>query len=382
MTMAGHVRSLALLAVSLLVQAPTTHAGDRPGRDCRPPRGIYALDDARGVHRDGKIRDYPFVTGYTLRMAWSAFESAPGHYDFSPIDHIIARLEPLGKKLTLLRGSGGSQAGEPAYVAAAPGTTTYWYANTRRRVGLRRAVPWDPYLQDRFRAFVRALADHRVPSQARGGLPVPLREHPVLANLNLGIPGLGPIRERETRLTQMPGYSRARLIDAIKEGLATVTDAFPDTVVFVGFWSVRDHQTEPPLWEAIRSAVLAEFDGQRRPRVGFWQENLAARLDPVTGAVKGFPSSAFAAPLHRSRHEAYAMFQALQGWQQPFEDRSKTANASPADALQYAYETFGTTYVELYAADLDHAPYWPELTEWGRRLQSLPASGCGAPGAR
>ena len=354
---------------------PGTAVSPVSGDPCRQPRGIYALDSYRGVHRDAAIRSYPFVTGYAWRAAWSEFEREEGQYDFSGLDHIIGKLDLLGKKLTLLRGRGGPQGPEPEYLAKAQDAATYTFKDAKRGLAVKRVVPWDPGVMERFRAFVKALGDHRVPSRAAGGAPTPLRDHPVLANLNLAIPGLGPIRERqEVELTRMPAYRRDNFIVAVKDALRAVTAEFPNKVVFVGFWRVTDNERSPELWEAIRTTLLAEFDGKKNPRIGFFQENLAASRD-AAGALRGTPTTEYAAPLYASRGSAHIMFQALQGWSRPFRTAEKTARAGPGDGMAYAYETFGATYFELYVADLDNKSYWPGFNEWHQKLVRAP--GCG-----
>lgn len=126
------------------------------------PRGIFALDSRTGTYRDANIRDYPFVAGYAWRTSWENFETSEGVYDFSSIDHIIGKLQPIGKTLSI------QILGEPKYIIEKSGVTTYTYTDKfAQRVT--KAVPWDSTLRAHYRTFMKALADHRVPNTAAGG---------------------------------------------------------------------------------------------------------------------------------------------------------------------------------------------------------------------
>ncbi|MBI5709139.1 MAG: hypothetical protein HZC42_02390, partial [Candidatus Eisenbacteria bacterium] len=312
----------ALLALLLILAA--LGLGPRSAQAEFPrPRGIFALDSRNGTYRDANIRDYPFVAGYAWRTSWETLETSEGAYDFSSIDHIIGRLQPLGKTLSI------QITGEPPYILEKPGVTTYTYTDKFGQLKTR-AVPWDSTLRARYRAFTRALGDHGIPNAEAGGLLTPLRDHPALYRLLVGVGiGIGWIREEGFELASFPGYTRSKFIDAIREGLHAVTDEFPDKFASLGFWRVTDNTASPELWEELRTGLLAEFDGNTNPRVGFFMENLAASRDSVTGTVTGNPNTTFAAPLYLSKDATHITFQALQGWNQPLSDPSKTANAVP-----------------------------------------------------
>src|SRR5581483_2678045 len=295
-----------------------TPAFDRPNGslntlppDCyHSPCGIYILDSNRGTFNDANIRDYPFVTGYVLRMSWADFETTEGVYDFSAIDHIIAKLDSIGQKLTLLLG--GTDSAEPAYIASTPGVRTWIDRDSKTGTSVVRAVPWDPFLLDRFSAFTKALGDHLVPSAAAGGRLTPLRDHPVLANINFGVAGLGEIRDRSVKIADIPGYTRQNLTGAVNQSLHAQVDEFPNKFVAVGLWNVTDSTPSPVLWQDISVTILNEFDGTKNPRVGFFEDNLAASKNLNTGAVTGYPSTDFAPPLFFSKNVTFIMLQALQ----------------------------------------------------------------------
>jgi len=328
------------------------------------PRGIYVLDSKGGTLingvslRDNNIRDYSFVSGYTWRQVWSTFETSEGVYDFSLIDAIIAKLiEKGGKKLTLLIGNAASE--EPAYIAAHTGVTTRDVVDTKTGLTTQRAVPWDPYLQERLVAFTEALANHPV-LDANGTL-IPLRDHPILDQVDLGLAGLGRIRKEDgIAISSLPGYTRQNLIDAVLFNLHAATDNFPKKFTSIGLWNVTDETTDPALWDDIRLAILGEFDGVKNPRVGFFQENLAASIDPDTGELIGTPSTEFAAPLYLSKDQTFIVFQALETWGAS----DKTANTTPSDGINYGYTTYGSLYYELYVNDVDDPTMASSYQTW------------------
>ena len=338
-------------------------AGGTADASFEKPQGIYVLDSQAGEMingvslRDANIRDYSFVAGYTWRQTWATFEKAEGEYDFTLIDAIIAKLLPIGKKLTLLIGNAGSE--EPAYIAAHAGVATRDVVDLKTGLTVKRAAPWDPYLQTRLVAFAQALADHPVPDAS--GTRVPLRDHPVLAQVNLGLAGVGRIRNEQGELiAEIPGYTRQNLIDAALFHLHAATDAFPDQFTAIGFWNVTDQTVSPALWEDLRLAILGEFDGVKNPRVGFFQENLAASLDVETDTLTGYPGTEFAAPLYLSQDATFIVFQALEPWGKS----EKTANTTPSDGMDYGYETYGGLYYELYVGDLDDPAMASSYQAW------------------
>jgi hypothetical protein len=193
------------------------------------PRGIYVLgnDSRQGIN----IRNYPFVTGYVLRMSWAEIEKSPGVYDFSVIDSIIGKLDSIGQKLTIILG--GANSIEPSYIAATAGVTTYVDKYPTGATAIR-AVPWDPFLIKRFRAFTKALGDHLVPSAAAGGKLVPLRNHPVLTNINFGIAGLGEIRDSSVVIASIPRYTLQNIINAVIQSLHAQQISFQISLLWLG----------------------------------------------------------------------------------------------------------------------------------------------------
>lgn len=313
-----------------------------------PLCGIYVLDGQGGTHRDGQIRAQPFVDGYVLRLQWKDVEPTEGAYDFSAIDHNLARLESMGQSLTL--NFLAHLAHEPSYVVnQARQTWTFVDSNPNHdtcQSGCKRPVPWDAYAMERFEKLLLALADHRAPHQ---GQPTRLAEHPLVTGLNLGIVGWGSIRDLGGKVSEFPGYSRAVLEGAVLRSLELQTNAFAQKKVFVGFWKVRDESRSPELYEALRQQILAKLGN----KVGFWMENLAHAQDGDSEVFR--PTLEFADPLYQSREATFIPMQALTSWARPFTGENAVAGGNPVAAMKWARETFGTTYFEMYAADVDAA---------------------------
>lgn len=303
-------------------------------------------------------------------MSWASLEPSQGVYDFSAIDNIVGQLDSINQKLTLLLG--GSASNEPSYIVNTPGLTTYKYKNPKTRVTITRAVPWDPYLLQRFQAFTKALGDHLIYNRAVGQ-STPLRDHPMLANVNFGLPGLGKIRDLGGIMAKMPGYTREGAIHTVITSLHAQTDQFPNKFVMIGLFVGADSTASPPLWDAIRTAILNEFDGTKNPKVGFWQEVLSASKNLGTGVIIGYPLTANSgAPLYLSKNSTFIGFQALQAWDNPFLNPSKTAHTTPTDGLEYGYDTYGCTYFELYVNDIDDQRYWSSFQQWHDFLITAP----------
>jgi dienelactone hydrolase len=333
------------------------------------PRGLFVLDSSAGrtingvSMRDANLRTDAPVAGYVLRAAWETLEPAPGVYDFTIVSNLLALL-PAGQRLSLIL-----TPQDPPYIAATPGVTT-WQDEDRNGNPLTRAVPWDPFLRERRRAFLSALA------QAQFG-SVTFSNHPSLLMLNPYLPGghTGVRDPNLVHLRNMSGYSRSNLLAAVQDELRTLTGNFPGRMVQIGFWPITDNENAAyggrTAHDYIRQQLLAEFNGVTQPRVGFFMENLAAsRPAPGVDPVTGTPNPAWAADLALSQTNTWVGFQALGSWSRPFnpDHMDNTTNGTPADGIRFGFETYGSTYFELYVSDIDQASYLGELTGWQARL--------------
>ena len=352
----------ALIAM-LWTGACSTFSRAIAGENFPCPRGIYVLDSMAGTTningvsmRDANIRTNDFVTGYALRVDWSTMEPTQDQFDFTLIDWNVRRLASRGLKLSFL-----FMNTDPAWIAQTPSVIT-WYDSS---AGRNRAVPWDAFLLTRLDMFLHALAEHTIDG-------VKFKDHPVLAVVNAGLAGANlAIRDpASVPMRSMIGYTRTNLTDAVLRNLRSAVTNFPVQFVQTGFWPVTDAQNNPTLWEALRQSILAEFNGVTRPRVGFWMENLAAsRSAPGQDPITGKPITSFGAPLYLSQTNTWANFQALTSWRQPFNNyNSSVTNATPADGMLYANSTYGSTYFELYVADVDYSGYRADFEMWRARL--------------
>ena len=298
-----------------------------------------------------------------LRTDWGGLEPADGGFDFTIIDNIFTKLTPLNQKLSLIVTTSTS----PAWLLALPGITT-WTAGSP---SVTAPLPWDTIAQERFRGLLVALGDHIVEG-------VPLRDHPRLAAINVSMPGLkSGIRDlTEIRIRDLPAYSRANMHTSVLTHLNNMTDNFPNVPIHLGFWTYTDATASPTPWEVLRQAILAQFNGTTRPRIGFWMENLAAsRPAADTDPWTGLPTTTYTAPLYLSQDSEYVGYQMLGSWAQPFSATHvpNLLNGSPEDGLDYGFNTFQCRYYEVYQADVDFANYPAEFQRWHDFLAALPA---------
>ncbi|WP_456429831.1 FlgD immunoglobulin-like domain containing protein [Rhodocaloribacter sp.] len=329
------------------------------GQDFPRPTGIYALGPGmlRPIaNRLDGIRDLPFVDGYAWRMGWADFETGPGQYDFSPIDSVIAGLEPLGQKLTFSLFASAV----PEDILNDPGVETFLGVGSRAGGSQDelRPVTWDSTALVRYEAFTQALANYMVPDAAAGGQMVALKDHSVLAQITASVLGLGFIRDKEQRLVSSPGYEREKFIRAVLRSIHAIVDAFPDKFTYVGFFSMKDQTSTPALDEVLLDSLTMEFDGVANPRLGLFQENLACST----------PVPSFAWALDREQTNRPILFQMLQAWKSPFSDPDKTDpcltdSTGPDVGMQYAFDTFNSRYFEVYTADLDYTGFHDALQE-------------------
>jgi dienelactone hydrolase len=337
----------------------------------KQPRGIYLLDSTAGTTvngvamHDGNVRNLPFVDGYVLRTEWATLEPTDGVFDFTIIDNIFTKL-PANQKLSLMVASGVL----PTWLNTLSGVTT-WTAGTP---SVTAPIPWNATAQERYRLLLVALGNHVVDG-------VQLRNHPRLGALDPWIPGLkSGIRDPDqSKIKDIPTYSRTNMQSCVLTHLANVTDNFPNVPVMIGFWTYIDNQDASfgnvTPWEQLRQAVLAQHNGTTRPRVAFWMENLAANrsaanVDPWVG----LPNHTFTAPLYNSQNNTPVTYQVLGSWSRPFAFAhvGNLLNGSPEDGMDYGFNDFQCRYYEHYQADVDFANYTPEFQRWHDFLNALP----------
>jgi dienelactone hydrolase len=337
------------------------------------PRGVFVLDSVGGTNytttfgaaislRDGNIRSHAFVDGFTLRIAWRDVESdtTPGQYDFTILQNALGKL-PSGQRLSLIIVPGQiDRPGEPQYLAATSGVQTW------NDGGVTRPTPWDPYMRERRRAMLHAMAN-----AVTGG--VALKNDPRLDLLDPYLPGgFTGIRDpNSTPLRNLPGYTRQKLLAAVQDELRTLQDEFPGKFVQLGFWPITDNEnatyggTAAADW--LRQQLLTEFNGITRPRIGFFMENLAAkRTGPNLDPYSATPVTGFASQLFAGRDAAWNGFQMLGSWSRPFNDGhvTNTLYGTPNDAMEFAFNTYRAEYYEVYVGDIDNAAFQPAFQRW------------------
>jgi hypothetical protein len=273
----------------------------------------------------------------------------------------------------------------------------------------KRAVPWDSYLQSRRENFLQVLHDHLGPGA--GNLNVLDR----VSIINTNLPGaFTGIRNVSIPFESMTGYSRQALLQAIQHELRTAQDTFPGKLIQIGLFITTDCPStcqptcdpacpDAQLWKWLyRDAsnstdangvrlvsLFDEFNGIRRPRVSFFQEDLAASrtqypaaspaptplpssnapnyvTPPSSTAYTLFPTSsnmpsfAYYATPSIDSYSNGATFQANTPWSDPFMSTggaklTKTINGSPNDGMEAAFNAYLSEYLEVYLPDIDQA---------------------------
>ena len=347
---------------------------------------------------------------------WDELEDEAG-YDFQPIRDAM-NLLPLGEDLEF------DLKKEPCYVANEahdPPVREYevWcdtdmgtqptHCGDQLSLctdGFRRAVPWDSYLWQTRDSFLDQLETYLNNTTDDHGITLIDR----ISIINPGLPGLEdglrnavvPFRDPD-----MPGYTRVNLLRAIGHELRSVQDHFPGKLLQIGFYTqLIDEVTDPPLWEWLYKdatndptavdpdgvhlvALADEFNGVRRPRISFFEDNLAAArtpnppagilpssnapnhstppditaytISPTSSFLPTFES--FPDPTDEELNIIYNSgytFQANTIWSNPFtgsqgDKLTKTINGTPNDAMEGAFNAFLSQYLEIYPADIDEA---------------------------
>jgi hypothetical protein len=316
--------------------------------------GLFVLDSPLGTYRDGNLRTYDFVAGYAWRYGWSLIETSQNVYDFAALDYILGQLASRHQKLSWIIMPTPNTTAEPAYVLAQAST---WIDKD----GVTHAQPWDSFTQTRYRAFIQALAAHRVADPAQGGAMVLLGDHSAFYAINVTFPGVPnlALRDKRDNVVDVPGYTRTGLQDAVVGALRAVRTAFPKQHVHFGFWKFHTDTDPGEAWQAMLDRIILEFGNT----VGLFMDNLAASrpcvsCDPYTGS----PTSDFGAPLIGAMSTTYNGFQALTSWTNPTSmSQSKVQFATPMDGIDFGLKTFNSRYVELYVEDVDRADWQDAL---------------------
>ncbi|WP_428303790.1 dockerin type I domain-containing protein [Lacipirellula sp.] len=335
-------RRLRALAVSL---APFA-AACSPAIAAEDPNGIYILSTAVNNpntpqdDRLGNIRDYDFVSGYTLRLFWNDLETSPGVYNFNVINEAVNLLAPLNQGLSLEIFTGE----EPQYVL--DGAAAKY---TDHRGGLN-PVPWDAFAQSRHAALYSALGDYVVTA---GGSTHALRDDPTLRSIDAAPVGLNfGVRDLNGAIRAHPDYTQQRYVDSVAAGVATAAAAFPHDQNFLAFFAFNDSQPGLPVDEQLIARLAPLYNGPGQPGLAFFIENLSddGPLPQPNGMGAGNNL------LDWSNLGGPSMIQTLDSWlvHRPERD-AQLDSRNPATGIELAYNAYRTRFFELYVADIDGA---------------------------
>jgi hypothetical protein len=339
------------------------------GAHADAPLGIYSLSTARDNplttkdERLANIRDYDFISGYTLRVNWSDLEPLAGQYDFGVIDAAIDTLAPLGQGLSVEL----MMASEPDYVLAGAATT---YINHRGGVT---PAPWDPFAQARQAALYQALGNHIV---SGAGAPHRLSQDSTLNAIAAAPAGLNyGVRDLNGAIRALPDYTQERYIDSVVTGVAASAAAFPDDVNFLAFFAFNDAQPGIPVDQQIIDRLASQYNGPGQTKLDFFVENLSDNGPIPQPNGVGTGSNL----LEWVNLGGDTMMQALDSWLMHSPDRDdQLASRNPATGIELAYESFGARFFELYISDIDAAaegavdsagrPLIDDLRRWSETL--------------
>jgi len=302
------------------------------------PKGIYVLSNGNTT---GNIRDYDFVSGFTLRINWGELEPSQGNYDYTTIDEAISKLQDINQKLTLEV----LVFNTPQYVL--DGAAETWSFSTGS------PVPWDTFGLNAWDTMAEALANHQV--ALADGTMVRLADHPTLESVDAPIMGLSGIRDTSGELVNLVSYTREKFINAISASVHSMRKAFPTKFGFIAAFKMDDADIVNPLDEAIVNQLMTEFNGSGQLTLGFFQELLSdvGPLPDTMGALLNMVAS-----------DTYIMFQALTSWTSPFTGGDKVTSGNPATGIELGFTNYGARYYELYISDIDNESLWEDMRAW------------------
>lgn len=346
------------------------------------PTGIYVLGNAQDNpatvedERLKNIRNYDFVSGYTLRVLWSDIEKVQGVYDFSVIDKAVAQVGAIGKRVNL-----EVLDSQPQYVINGAGATYIDHRNTLR------TVPWDGFAQSRYAALQTALAEHVV----NDGSGLKLSEHPVLAAVDASSTGLNyGVRDLNNGIRSHPQYTQQKYIDSVLQGVAASRSAFPNHQGYLAFFAFTDGTPGVPVDQQLITQLSALYNGTGQNNLAFFIENLSD-IGPIpTGGSGGTGNNL----LQWNILGGQTMAQALDSWLAHRPDRDpQLASLNPVTGMELMYTQYGTRFFELYIADIDGAvtgavdaagvPLIEGMNYWSGVLTAIPEPTVGliVPGA-
>ncbi len=317
------------------------------------PRGLFVLGSTDVAN---EVAPLDFIDGVAVRLGWDAANPADGTYDFALIDQTLAALQAGRKRLNVE----AFAVTVPAWVLASVPEADQWDAHAPGGATVRTSVPWNAATLLAWEKFMLALADHRVP--LADGTLVRFADHPTLMIVDAPIVGLQGVRDLTGTLTTLPGYSRTAFIDAVARSVRASRSAFRDKFGFLAFFKMNDTAQTPALDQELMDRLATEFNIPGQPTLGYFQENLSD-AGPTPSGLGSF--------LAAQKDRTYIMFQALTAWSSPFTGADKVTSGQAAVGIEYAYRNYGSTYVEIYLADVRDAAQTERLRLWANVLRGL-----------
>jgi dienelactone hydrolase len=326
-----------------IVAAAPRHASRSERAPFPHPAGIYALGTARDNpatpqdERLSGIRDYDFVSGFTLRLFWEDIDDGLGRYRFEVVDEALRRTAVLGQRINL------EILPRPPLAVVARAAQTYVDAR-----GDVTPVPWDAGLRRAHERLMDALARH-VPA----GAATALADTHGIAAVDNSVPGFSQgLRDIDARLRSSPFYDHQSCLDAIHAAVQAGRRAFPRHLGYVAFFAFDDGLGPERVDQQLIREWDARYNTPGRPALAFFVENLSD--------VGPLPQSGGVGPgnnlLDWSDRGGATMMQALTSWIQPFTGPPQAvASRNPATGIALADGTYGTRFVEVYVTDLDYA---------------------------
>lgn len=266
------------------------------------------------------------------------------------IDTTLEELRARGKRMTIEI----FVSHVPEHVLTLPGVITW--TNPHPTQGGVQVVPWDSRALAAYQLMIQSLADHQV-----AGTGWRVSEHPSLESLDAPIVGLQGLRELSNTLVKHPGYGREQFIQAVVDSVSISRRAFPNKFGFLALFAMDDGIASPALDDAVYARLMTEFNVPGKPSLGFFQETLSDAGPRPDGLGRLLST---AAP------HTYIMFQALRPWAlRDGEVRPpEIASGTPVTGIEFAWTNYGSTYVEIYGADILSTGNWDALRTWNRLL--------------
>lgn len=316
------------------------------------PGGIYALlshQEEVGRNEIKKLYNNPHIAGIVIRTSWKTLEPEEGQYRWDDLDRQIALAAKHGKKVSLHIRTARDGDIQEWLLAKRPPVFKYEDCKGDNpgcgNIGIL-IVPWDPVLLTHWTRFLKALGER-------------YHDDPTIAYAN-GLTGSVtngwglPEKDAEGRRWDDPlyGYEPGKLLQAIKQVVDTVMQAFPTKKVLVAIGAIRLETPEKKFWHAEQIAhyVATTYPGQY---VLFREDLYACTPNP--------PDGGYWAILYRHRgHTGAQLLQAAVGGRHPPANRDPLhclpeAHKTPAGILRATTDVssaYGVPYLEVYKADI------------------------------